>query len=174
MPYWGRGRRARALRKVIMKKCPDCGLKKPTNAFHRNIRAPGGRHVYCKKCNRVRMRAYRISHRHELSERGKLRRAKNPERTWVHHIKQKHGSRAIVWYEIAYKEQGGICAICGLPERVKNKKLSLDHCHHSGRLRGLLCNRCNTGLGSFKDSPLLLRKALKYLKRGLDTRSRKS
>ena len=66
-------------------------------------------------------------------------------------------------------KQGGKCAICGNFETVKRKstgitfKLCVDHCHTTGRVRGLLCNKCNLGLGKFKDNPESLITAYKYL-----------
>lgn len=61
------------------------------------------------------------------------------------------------------KDQGGVCAICGTaPEGVKNFPM-VDHCHTSGKVRGLLCSNCNQGLGKFKDNPALLRAAIEYL-----------
>lgn len=53
------------------------------------------------------------------------------------------------------------CAICG--RRAHGKSLHLDHNHQSHKTRGYLCAQCNTGLGMFKDSPQLLRLAIKYL-----------
>ena len=68
-------------------------------------------------------------------------------------------------YQTTLKRQGGGCAICGLPEGKshKLKRLCVDHCHGSGRTRGLLCHACNTGIGHFNDNPHLLRKASEYL-----------
>jgi hypothetical protein len=70
-------------------------------------------------------------------------------------------------YDIIYKEQSGVCAICGRPEtRFSKGKITLlcvDHDHETGRVRGLLCHRCNTVIGMF-DSVELLDKAKKYLK----------
>jgi hypothetical protein len=43
-------------------------------------------------------------------------------------------------------------------------RLSVDHCHNTGKIRGILCTKCNTGLGSFKDNIELLMNAIKYLK----------
>ena len=64
-------------------------------------------------------------------------------------------------------QQRGLCAICCQPEqRVRYGqalRLSVDHCHNSGRVRGLLCHACNTSLGGFKDSLALLRDAQQYL-----------
>ena len=59
------------------------------------------------------------------------------------------------------------CEICGELERPLKwgyrKQLSRDHCHRTGRVRGLLCMRCNTALGSFRDNLVLLQKAMEYL-----------
>ena len=70
-------------------------------------------------------------------------------------------------YEKLLSDQNGNCKICGLPETSMNKygvkNLAVDHCHTTGRVRGLLCSRCNRGLGYFKDDKVLLKKAIKYL-----------
>lgn len=71
-------------------------------------------------------------------------------------------------YDKMYKQQDGKCAICGEEDSCnKNgvtRTLSVDHCHNTGKIRGLLCNECNIGLGKFKDNRELLEKAIKYLK----------
>lgn len=73
-------------------------------------------------------------------------------------------------YDKMLKAQNGRCAICGNAEtffnRGKKEKqaLSVDHCHDTGKVRGLLCVRCNRGLGYFRDRPEFLRRAIEYLK----------
>lgn len=70
------------------------------------------------------------------------------------------------WYEEKLKEQDNRCAICGIyHEEIKRKRLDVDHCHNSGRIRGLLCNRCNTGIGQLKDNKEILQNAISYLKK---------
>lgn len=69
-----------------------------------------------------------------------------------------------------FYSQGGLCAICSkhmcMCVQWGCKTLArIDHCHDSGAVRGMLCNECNMGLGKFKDSTSLLRKALAYLER---------
>jgi len=70
----------------------------------------------------------------------------------------------IVWFD----KQNGLCAICGNPETWKNQfglcKLSRDHDHQTGKVRGLLCNSCNNILRCCKDSIETLTKTIKYLK----------
>ena len=61
-------------------------------------------------------------------------------------------------YNDLIKTHGGICAICSEPY-----PLMIDHDHKSGKVRGLICRRCNTGLGYFKDSTENLENAIKYL-----------
>lgn len=62
-----------------------------------------------------------------------------------------------------FKEQNGKCAICRTPESDLNHILAVDHCHKTGKVRGLLCNSCNKGLGMFKDNTLILEDAIYYL-----------
>lgn len=71
-------------------------------------------------------------------------------------------------YNKILKKQNGVCAICGLLESRKTVNtsytLAIDHDHITGKVRGLLCHRCNLGLGQFKDTTVLLQKAIEYLK----------
>jgi hypothetical protein len=68
-------------------------------------------------------------------------------------------------YERMLLAQNGVCAICRQPERIKNRSLAVDHCHVSGRVRGLLCSRCNSGIGHLGDDPARLRAGADYLER---------
>ena len=70
-------------------------------------------------------------------------------------------------YAELFKSQNGTCAICNNPETAtrlgKVKALSVDHCHKSGAIRGLLCSDCNTGIGKLKDDVKILQSAIQYL-----------
>ena len=67
------------------------------------------------------------------------------------------------FYDLLLRMQKGKCAICGYVPSSIEKALCLDHDHKTHKIRGLLCLFCNTALGKFKDSPTLLKKAIKYL-----------
>lgn len=66
-------------------------------------------------------------------------------------------------YDALLAAQGGCCAICGTDKPGGRGAFCVDHDHETGRVRGLLCTCCNTGLGQFKDDPVRLRSAINYL-----------
>jgi len=67
-------------------------------------------------------------------------------------------------YDQILKLQNGVCAICHHPSTTHNNRaLSVDHDHKTGKVRGLLCHGCNTGIGNLKDNPDFCRRAVHYL-----------
>jgi hypothetical protein len=101
------------------------------------------------------------------AEKAKAYRERYPERAWDSQYRYKYGI-TYEEYERLFAEQGGRCAICGdTPER----RLYVDHDHSccpgykacGTCVRGLLCERCNKGLGFFRDNIEALRTAIKYL-----------
>lgn len=68
--------------------------------------------------------------------------------------------------------QGGACAICGRAENdSRGFRLHIDHCHTTGRVRGILCGSCNRGIGGLGDNPELVGRALDYLLRSQEVAS---
>lgn len=59
--------------------------------------------------------------------------------------------------------QGNRCAICGCDPTNQSQRFSIDHDHVTGRVRGLLCNRCNRALGLLRDDATILERARRYL-----------
>lgn len=76
-------------------------------------------------------------------------------------------------YDAMLEKQGGVCGICGKPEtmvlRNNVSMLTVDHDHVTGQIRGLLCHRCNRGIGLFRDDPEHLRTAAAWLERTAGT-----
>ena len=70
------------------------------------------------------------------------------------------------------KDQGWVCKICSMSllelDSIGRKKLSVDHCHKTGKVRGLLCTQCNRGIGHFQDNPDLLERAVSYLRESIN------
>lgn len=65
-------------------------------------------------------------------------------------------------YKNMNTKQKGLCKICGR-KNESGKILAVDHCHITGKVRGLLCSNCNRGIGLLRDDVKLLEKAIKYL-----------
>lgn len=67
-------------------------------------------------------------------------------------------------YDRMLEEQDGKCAGCGTDTPTgKWKVFAVDHCHHTGKVRGLLCNECNRGMGLLKDSAEIMQSLINYL-----------
>jgi len=67
-------------------------------------------------------------------------------------------------YQVMLENQSGLCGICRRPNG--GRRFHVDHNHDTGFIRGLLCHKCNLGIGNLDDSILLLESALKYMKEG--------
>ena len=81
------------------------------------------------------------------------------------HLKRKYGI-SIEQYNKMFYEQGGKCKICGCMKN-KNKRqyfMNVDHCHETGKVRGILCSKCNIILGGANDDVSILYKAIEYIK----------
>lgn len=122
------------------KRCHRCKKTKPLKRFHKCRSRGDGRSGTCRRC---------------LSEL----RAEND-------IVRRFGI-TLAEFDVILEEQGGGCGICGATEGMqragKTLRLCVDHCHKTNRIRGILCNSCNNGIGRFKDDPTLLRAAADYL-----------
>lgn len=77
--------------------------------------------------------------------------------------KYKYGITEEEYQQMVVKQQG-VCKICNNPPVKFKPVLYVDHDHETGKVRGLLCHFCNAGIGMLKDSPALLKRAIKYLK----------
>ena len=125
------------------KQCAKCNIEKSMESFSLKSKT-GKSYSYCKDCECIRSR-----------ERYK----NNPQQQLNYHIKRKYGLSPEE-YNILFISQNGRCKICR-----SDKKLSVDHCHSTGKVRGLLCTSCNILLGGAKDSIKILEEAIEYLRK---------
>jgi hypothetical protein len=133
--------------RVQIKQCSRCHQSKPVREFGKRERLLGGYRSACKDCERPYNRQYNQSAvGREVQRRSKLKATYGitPEQ-----------------YAALLKKQGGRCALC--KRRPGQRKLAVDHDHISGKVRGLLCIGCNTGLGALQDDPTLIRLGAKYV-----------
>ena len=120
-----------------MKQCRSCGVEKPLSEFH--IRRDNGKHRNdCIQCLRDKKNAVQYKQLYNIS---------------------------LSDYDKLYELQGGVCAMCFLPQVDPRKtRLCVDHCHTTGVVRGLLCSNCNVAIGLLKDDERLLQRGIEYLR----------
>lgn len=137
--------------------CANCKQDVPIDQFHLDASRLSGRAFYCRKCV--------LSRRH-LDYHSD---SKGRDRKWVSRLKKSYGITP-AQYTAMETAQTGACAIYGRSEtRQRNgrvRRLAVDHCHDTGRIRGLLCSDCNVGIGLFGDDPARIVAALDYVRRG--------
>ena len=109
----------------------------------------------------LRTKAYREKNYYQVSRRNHSYYINNPEKERTKRLK-KYGLTSKD-YDAMFVSQSGVCAICGNDN--KGKRLHVDHNHETGKVRELLCTACNLGLGSLKDSEVILEKAAMYLRK---------
>ena len=146
------------MRSIII--CLDCGEEKPLKAKGRCNRCYGRlRYKYPTRQrwfaeNRDKTRGFvnkcAASHREQNRARQRQRRIDHPDEARAEQYKCKYGI-TIPEYEHILALQGGICAICG-GVNASGRRLSVDHNHVTGFIRGLLCDACNTALGKWVES----------------------
>jgi len=178
---------------MTVKRCPDCGVTKPVTDYGRNQRLRDGLSFYCLACNRSRSNAHYRKRRAAMGQQVRdhswipegFRWCPSCEEAVAHEDYTRNagtssgfGSRcrpcdraenSAGYFYRKYKltknqveelraSQDDRCAICGDPEPQH-----LDHDHDTGKIRRLLCQRCNQGLGLFRDDPYLLHVAALYV-----------
>ena len=131
----------------LYRTCMTCGKEKSILEFYFRDKKTGRRHSACKECDKARVKA-----RHQA----------NPERTKNNDLKRNYGI-TLDEHTQMFENQNGVCAICKKPGDGRWKKLCVDHCHTTGKVRGLLCKRCNIALGEVGDNISTLQKMIEYL-----------
>lgn len=120
--------------------------------------------------NRLKNIEWRKKNREKCCQATANWRARNPTYESSRKLKERYGITP-EQYEEMFTIQEGKCAICGSEETARHnhsnevQKLAVDHCHITGKIRALLCQDCNRGLGKFKDDPARLIQAAEYVKR---------
>ena len=135
--------------------CSKCGINKDLINFYKQKTCKDGLSSFCKDCkleyDKNRQVNYWKTDGYKTSRLRKL-----------------YGIN-VEKYRSMLEKQNNVCAICGKEETTINKRsnrvqdLSVDHDHQSGKVRGLLCVKCNNLLGKVKDDVIILNRAILYL-----------
>ena len=125
------------------KTCTKCHITKDMSEFHLEKNQKDGHRTRCKSCIRVYSKSIRIKKR-------------------AYRLLTDFGMTLTEYHDL-YNTQDKRCAICNTRASELPIRLAVDHNHKTGVVRGLLCDRCNRGMGFFQDNVTLLFKAIHYL-----------
>ena len=141
-----------------MKTCTRCNKEKDETLFVLD-RTRNRRKSQCASCTSLKAKEWRKKNPNYEKHRYRHDKVNSRER----HLIRKYGVDLHKYNELL-RAQNGRCAICGGEESDQFKQVfHVDHCHSTGRVRGLLCRGCNHVLGHLKDNPELLLRASNYL-----------
>jgi len=173
--------------------CKTCGEAKTPDQYYKDSRYPLG-DIHCASCRRAKVKQWRINNLEKAKAIQLASRLRNPEasraraKKWHYDNKEKHlaymAVRRRVYadqilsgklkstfgitlseYNALLAKQNGGCAICNKTAEQNKKRLAVDHCHKSNKIRGLLCSACNQAIGLFKDQIVLMKSAIKYIRK---------
>jgi hypothetical protein len=132
---------------MAVKVCSKCKEGKLLTEFSSNKSRKDGKHHRCNICNRIETKKWQQANVDKVKNNG---------------LKYQYGITLAKYLEIL-EAQNGRCILCDTDTPGGRGSFHVDHCHNSGKIRGLLCHHCNVGLGHFKDQESLLLKAALYL-----------
>lgn len=153
-----------------MKSCIKCGQLKLLEAFYSGLNT-------CRECKIEQVKSWCSDNKEKCNGYRKKYIENNPEENraakqkWADNNRPKISNKRLKHsfgitlsdYEAILDAQNYRCAICGTTECATGKNFAVDHNHTTGQVRGLLCKKCNTGLGLFGDSPETIEAAYGYL-----------
>ena len=132
----------------MMKKCSTCQTEKEFAEFNKSKSGKFGLHNQCRPCTKLWKPSPEA-----------LKETRRKTREWN---RLKSTGFTSEDFKSKLEEQGGVCAICGTDNPGK-LDFCADHDHATGTKRGVLCRKCNAGLGHFNDNPEVIAKAIEYL-----------
>lgn len=160
-----------------MKKCTHCKIEKPFTDFYAVANGVKGVRPRCKECmvlierkkyatdeefrqRKLNIQAVKMREDEEFRLRHRIACRKG-------HLRRAYGLTQET-FDVMLHEQGGGCAICGTKQEYGNQgtRMVVDHCHATNKIRGILCDLCNTAIGKFHDDVVLLGNAISYLTKG--------
>lgn len=118
-----------------------------------------------KELAKERARIWRLNNLDKSRQNSKNYQKNNPDKVFQFQLNKYNIS--VEDYNLLLIKQNYVCAICH-KQCIYKPRLSVDHCHETGKIRGLLCGNCNTGLGKFKESKDIMLSAIRYLEENGD------
>ena len=145
-----------------VQRCTKCNQLKPFNLFPCVSKTNRKPRSQCKKCCAEKQRKVYAKKPEQYRNYVRKRRAKN-NNLYKRRANLKTFGLTIQDYEEMLALQNNQCAICGTLQCASGRRFAVDHCHLTGKIRGLLCLRCNQAIGKFHDNYFLLQQAADYV-----------
>ena len=136
----------------LNKVCRICLESKPLNSFGKDSAGRDNKRSYCKPCDQARSKKWKDSNKEKIAEYNA-----HYKREYTYGLSKED-------YLVLLETQDNKCAICNTDQKELTRKLVVDHCHTTKKVRGLLCSHCNVGIGMLKENENNLMAAIQYLK----------
>ena len=136
----------------INKACRLCLETKPLSSFGKDSKGKDNKRPYCKPCDQARAKKWKDNNKEKVAEYNA-----HYKREYTYGLSKED-------YLILLETQDNKCAICNTDQKELTRKLVVDHCHTTKKVRGLLCSHCNVGIGMLKENENNLMAAIQYLK----------
>lgn len=154
------------------KTCTKCKVTRPIAEFYKHKRSADGRAYQCSHCTKAASKEYAQSNPARTNEYNREYYAANRTRERIRVRLQRYGLTQ-EQYSTLWADHAGGCAICYIAlldvgdyesgNKRPDNACCIDHCHSTGKVRGLLCIKCNLMLGYARDSSTILQAGIEYL-----------
>lgn len=141
------------------KRCKTCEKLKCFENFYLDKQNKDGYTTDCKMCRGKRVKMWKEANKDQVTATAAWYTKKTEQRRHRYHLKKSYGLTESQYSEMRDRQKGA-CAICGI---VSQRSLHIDHNHATGKVRALLCTRCNSMIGYARDSVEMLQKGIEYL-----------
>lgn len=149
------------------KTCSRCLVSQELKDFKKDSRRKDGYSSHCKACCQSKNLEWRKNNPDKFNAIAKSWKERHPDKHKSNNrnstLKRNYGIDILIYNEMLLN-QSNCCKICKTHQSKLTKALAVDHCHLTGKVRGLLCSDCNTAIGLLKDDPKLTGAATEYLK----------
>lgn|SRR5574338_54930 len=136
--------------KTQTKICNTCGTERSLSVFYKDDNYSGGYRPKCTPCNN----AVRRARYHNTKHTDKFQKER------AHNVMKFRYGISLEQYNEMFERQKGLCAVC---KQFSDKKLCVDHDHKTGKVRSLVCDRCNRTMGACNDNSHVLKACATYL-----------
>ena len=155
-----------------LKRCSKCKRNLSLALFCKDKGSKDGLCPQCRECRAIFKKKWDKSEKGKLIKKAhdkKYHESKRGQITYKNSRLKRIYNITLEQYDQMFEQQNGVCAVCKNPEIAKNQhsllRLAVDHDHETGKVRGLLCQKCNQAIGLMSENIKILKEAVDYLEK---------